>query len=72
MLGLAGRTVELAGAEFLVLCANTMHKSVPTIEKSGNDSLSPYSRRCCPSLRTISIFGIFSSVVRDVCVSQDC
>lgn len=32
-LGSAGRAVELAGAELLVLCTNTMHKIAPAIEK---------------------------------------
>lgn len=30
----AGRAVESAGAEFLVLCANTMHKIAPEIEQA--------------------------------------
>ena len=29
-----GRSVELAGAEFLVLCTNTMHKVAPQIERA--------------------------------------
>ena len=32
LLGAAGRTLELAGADFLVLCTNTMHKVSPSIE----------------------------------------
>jgi aspartate racemase len=34
MLAQAGRSLELAGADFLVLCTNTMHKVASTIEKS--------------------------------------
>lgn len=33
ILGEAGRAVEAAGAEFLVLCTNTMHKIAPGIEE---------------------------------------
>ena len=34
MLAQAGRSLELAGADFLVLCTNTKHKVASTIEKS--------------------------------------
>lgn len=34
LLGSIGRAVELAGAECLVLCANTMHKIAPEIEQA--------------------------------------
>ncbi|MGM0768498.1 MAG: aspartate/glutamate racemase family protein [Pseudomonadota bacterium] len=34
ILGAAGRAVTAAGAEFLVLCTNTMHKVAPSIEQS--------------------------------------
>lgn len=33
ILGSAARSVEAAGAEFLVVCANTMHKILPDIEQ---------------------------------------
>ena len=33
ILGSAARSVEAAGAEFLVICANTMHKILPDIEQ---------------------------------------
>ncbi|MBU1309988.1 MAG: aspartate/glutamate racemase family protein [Gammaproteobacteria bacterium] len=32
MLGRAARTLEVAGADFIVLCTNTMHKVAPAIE----------------------------------------
>lgn len=34
ILGSAGRAVESAGAEFLILCTNTMHKVAPVIEQA--------------------------------------
>jgi aspartate racemase len=34
MLAQAGRSLELAGADFLVLCTNTMHKVASTIERA--------------------------------------
>jgi aspartate racemase len=34
ILGSAGRAVESAGADFLVLCTNTMHKVAPMIEQA--------------------------------------
>jgi aspartate racemase len=34
ILGSAGRALESAGAEFLVLCTNTMHKVAPQIERA--------------------------------------
>jgi aspartate racemase len=34
MLAQAGHSLELAGADFLVLCTNTMHKVASTIEKA--------------------------------------
>lgn len=36
ILGSAGRALELAGADFLVLCTNTMHKVSPQIEQAVN------------------------------------
>lgn len=34
LLGAAARSLEAAGAEFLVLCTNTMHKVAPAIEQA--------------------------------------
>ena len=34
ILGSVGRSVEAAGAEFLILCTNTMHKVAPEIERA--------------------------------------
>lgn len=39
ILGSAGRALESAGADFLVLCTNTMHKVAPQIEQAVNISL---------------------------------
>ncbi|MFO7767179.1 MAG: aspartate/glutamate racemase family protein [Pelovirga sp.] len=36
ILGAAGRALESAGADFLVLCTNTMHKVAPQIERAVN------------------------------------
>lgn len=36
ILGSVGRSVESAGADFLVLCTNTMHKVAPQIERAVN------------------------------------
>ncbi len=36
ILGLAAQRIEVAGADFLVICTNTMHKVAPQIERSIN------------------------------------
>jgi len=52
ILGSAGRALELAGADFLVLCTNTMHKVAPQIERAVNIPLLHIADATASVLRT--------------------
>ena len=43
----AARALERAGADFVVLCTNTMHKVAPAIESAVKIPRPPYARPAC-------------------------
>ena len=43
-LGDAAEKLEQTGAEFILICTNTMHKVYPQILKKGSCAIAPYCR----------------------------
>jgi len=70
LLGEAARRVEAAGAEFLVICTNTMHKVVPQIKQAINipilhlaDATARRIKEC--GIRTVGLLGTKFTMEQD-------
>lgn len=58
ILGAAGRALEAAGAKFLVLCTNTMHKVAPQIEQASGIPLLHIADATASALKRAAVTSV--------------